>query len=209
MRGIAAPTLAALALISAGAWAVPDTRAAIENAAGGVATVFDGWRGGDPASAPGRPIRTGEAAPAYFDAGSWSRRHVREPRVIAEAGGYELYAYRERNGSIGFDLGDTGVGMGGFTPADFRRSTLHLLGPGAMATPDDDGQVPWFGIAAQSVTSVELLYRSGPPLRLEDVKGAFVLLVRPDRGPRDVIALDAEGRVVGRRSIAFAYEPKG
>lgn len=204
-RRLAAPALVVLAALAATTYAVPATRAAIDGATASVAEVFEGWFDDASAPSPGRALRAGETAPAYFESGSWSRHHIHAPRVIAEAGGYKLYAFRERNGRIGFDLGDTGVAAGGFTAAHFNDRSLYLLGPGAMKGTDSRGRVPWFGIAARSVVRIEVTYRIGPPLRVADVEGGFVLLVRPAREPRQVVAFDAEGEVVARKSIAYAY----
>jgi hypothetical protein len=59
------------------------------------------------------------------------------------------------------------------------------------------------GIAARSVSSVELTYESGPPLRISGVEGGFILLAEPGRGPIEVIALDADGKEIGRESIDY------
>src|SRR4051812_30163525 len=50
-RGLAAPGLAALALLATGLYSVPVTRAALEDAGGNVGGVFSGWLGGDSADA--------------------------------------------------------------------------------------------------------------------------------------------------------------
>ena len=70
-----------------------------------------------------------------------------------------------------------------------------------MQHADAEGHVPLFGIAARSVKSIELTYESGPPLRVDGVNGGFVLLAEPARGPREVVALDSRGEVVGRQSV--------
>jgi hypothetical protein len=123
--------------------------------------------------------------------------------VIAAAGGYKLFAYIQRSGSLGFDLGNTGFGMGGYTAHSFRDSALEVLGPGSMRYADADGHVPLFGISAAAVKSVELAYGSGPPLKVDSVDGGFVLLVEPGREPREVIAYDGEGEVLGRKAIGY------
>jgi hypothetical protein len=200
-RRFAVPGIAALALLFAGTYAVPATRAAIDDFTGNVADAFSGWMGGDSADAPGRPLGANEQAPDYFRDGSWAKEHINEPRVIAEAGGYKLFAYLESSGTVGFDLGDTGVGMGGYRASDFNGKALDVLGPSSMSHADAQGHVPLFGITARSVTSVELTYDSGPPLRVDGVDGGFVLLVEPGRGPREVDALDAQGDVLGSKTI--------
>ncbi len=202
-RRLALPAMAALALLIAVSYAVPGTRAAIEDTADDVAGSFSRWLGGDSASAPGVPLKAHREAPTYFHEGAWSRRHVHEPRVIAAAGGYKLFAYIERSGALGFDLGNTGVGMGGYTARNFRHSALEVLGPGSMQHADAHGHVPLFGISAQAVKSLQLVYDSGSPLEVSGIDGGFVLLVEPGRGPREVVAYGADGDVIGREAIGY------
>lgn len=189
--------LAVLALLGVALYSVPVTRAAIEDAGGSVASVFSGWSGGGRADAPGAPLRSGEAAPAYL----YDHHFARDPRVIAQAGGYKLFAYVDGSGGIGFDLGDTGVGMGFASVRDLGRAALQVLGPGAMQHADSKGHVPLFGLAARSVRSVELTYASGPPLVVDGVEGGFVLLADPSRGPREVVARNADGEEIGHQLV--------
>ncbi len=186
-RRVAAWALTAALLLVGGAYAVPPTRAALDDIAGS----FSDWISGDTEAGPGRPLGANEQAP------DWVRdpRFVGDPRVIAEADGYKLYAAVMRDGSVEFDLGNTGVGLG-FEPNGFEQRALYVLGPGSMANADEHGHVPLFGVTARSIRSVELTYESGPPLRLDRVDGGFVLLAEPDRAPREVIAFDAEGNEV-------------
>jgi hypothetical protein len=202
-RRLALPTIAALALLLTGLYAVPTTRAAIEDAANSVAGSFSGWLGGNSADAPGVPLKAHQEAPSYFHDGAWSRRHVHQPRVIAAAGGYKLFAYIESSGSLGFDLGNTGFGLGGYTARSFRDSALEVLGPGSMQHADAQGHVPLFGISAEAVKSVRLVYDSGPPLEVGGVDGGFVLLVEPGREPREVVAYDDGGDVLGRKAVGY------
>lgn len=193
--------LAALLLVAAAIWSVPTTRAALEGAGESVGGAFSGWLGGDAADAPGRPLRSDEPAPAeptptYL----YDHQSAKEPRVIAEAGGYKLYSYIGPSGGLNFLLGG-GFGLGFENIAELGKAPLHVLGPGARQHADAEGHVPLFGIAAESVKSIELTYESGPPLRVDGVKGGFVLLAEPARGPREVVALDSRGDVVGRQSV--------
>jgi hypothetical protein len=182
-----------LLLLGAGGYAAaPPIRAAIDDVAG----TFGGWLGGNDAAAPGRPLGAGDQAPSYFHGPGY-----RDPRVIAEAGGYKLYAVRTAGGGVDFDLGHTGVGLGEVSAGRFHDRTLIVLGPGAMQTADSHGHVPLFGITARSVRSVELTYESGPPLRLSPVNGAFVLLAEPDRRPHEIVARDASGGELGRTLV--------
>jgi hypothetical protein len=196
---LALQALAALVLLGAALYSVPPTRAAIEGAGESVGGVFSGWLGGDSAEAPGRPLEAGEKLPKYQE----YLHDTKEPRVIAEAGGYKLYSYIGSEGGLNFELGGTGVGLGYESAAELGDAPLHLLDPGARRHADAQGHVPVFGIATRSVSSVELTYESGPPLRVSGVEGGFVLLTEPSRGPIEVLALDADGKEVGRESIDY------
>lgn len=206
---VALAACAGAALLLVGAYAVPTTRAAIDAVAASVAEAFGGYQRGDDANAPGRSLRSDEQAPSYFD----DHHFARDPRVIAEAGGYRLYAYISPSGGLSFDLGDTGVGIGFEGTAELSKSELYVLGPGSMRRADKNGHVPLFGLAARPVKSVELVYGVGPPLRVDGVDGGFVLLTEPARRPREVLALDPDGQVIGRKSIAYIgwrqYLPAG
>jgi hypothetical protein len=187
-----APIAAALVVVLLGGYAAaPPVRAALDDIAGS----FSGWLGGS-GDAPGRPLSSGESAPGYFRDPAFTSA----PRVVAEAGGYRMFAARAAGGGIDFDLGETGVGIG-LTPGSFREHALLVLGPGAMQRADRRGHVPLFGVTARQVASVELTYRSGPPLRVDGVRGAFVLLAEPARSPREVVAVDAGGRELGRQLV--------
>lgn len=201
---LALQALAALALLGAALYSVPPTRAAIEGAGESVGGVFSGWLGGDRAEAPGRPLEAAEAErlPQGFEYLE-DPHDAKEPRVIAEAGGYELYSYIGSDGGLNFLMGGIGVGLGYPSAAELGDAPLHLLDPGARRHADAQGHVPLFGIAARSVSSVELTYESGPPLRVSGVEGGFILLAEPSRGPTAVIALEADGKEIGREPINY------
>jgi hypothetical protein len=192
--------LAALVLVAAGLWSVPATRAALEDAGSSVGGTFSGWVGGDSAEAPGRPLRTDETAAEPTPTYLYDPKAAKEPRVIAEADGYKLYSYIGSSGGLNFLLG-AGFGEGFESVAELGDAPLHVLGPGTLRHVDAEGHIPLYGIAARSVKSVELTYASGPPLRLDDIEGAYVLLAEPARGPQEVLALDADGKVLGHESV--------
>jgi hypothetical protein len=196
---LALQALAALVLLGAALYSVPPTRAAIEGTGESVGGVFSGWLGGDSAEAPGKPLDASEKLPEYME----YLHDSKEPRVLAEAGGYKLYSYIGSSGSLNFELGGIGVGMGYESAAKFGDAPVHLLDPGARPHADAQGHVPVFGIATRSVGSVELTYESGPPLRVSGVEGGFVLLAEPSRGPTEVVALDADGKEIGREPIDY------
>jgi hypothetical protein len=196
---LALQVLAALVLLGAALYSVPPTRAAIEGAGESVGGVFSGWLGGDHAEAPGKPLEAGEKLPEYQE----YLHDTKEPRVIAKAGRYKLYSYIGSAGGLNFELGGTGVGMGFESTAELGDAPLHLLDPGARHHADAQGHVPVFGIATRSVSSVELTYESGPPVRVSGVEGGFVLLTEPGRGPTEVVALGANGKEIGREPIDY------
>jgi hypothetical protein len=195
---------AVAALLLGGAYAVPTTRAAIDSVTGSIASTFGAYQRGGDAEAPGRPLGKDEAAPFYDR--TLLANH--DPRVIAEAGGYKLYAYISTGGSISFLLGETGVGMGYPSAFELSQGAIYVLGPGALAHADAQGQVPLFGIGATSVASVELEYASGPPLRLDGVDDGWVLLAEPAREPQAIVARDAAGNVLERKSVAYITWPQ-
>jgi hypothetical protein len=196
---LALQALAALVLLGAALYSAPPTRAAIEGAGESVGGVFSGWLGGDSAEAPGKPLEADEKLLEYQE----YLHDAKEPRVLAEAGRYKLYSYIGSAGGLNFELGGTGVGMGYESAAELGDAPLHLLDPGARRHTDAQGRVPVFGIATRSVSSVELTYESGPPLQVSGVDGGFVLLAEPGRGPTEVVALDADGKEIGRESIDY------
>ena len=201
---LALQALAALAILGAALYSVPSTRAAIEGAGESVGGVFSGWLGGDSAEAPGRPLQANEAErlPGGFEY-LLDPNDAKDPRVIAEAGGYELYSYISPSGSLSFLFGGIGFGMGYPSAGELGDAPFHLLDPGPRRHPDAQGHVPVWGIAARSVASVELTYESGPPLRVSGVDGGFVLLAEPGRGPTEVVAFDADGKEIGREPIDY------
>ena len=196
---LALQALAALALLGAALYSVPVTRAAIEGTGESVGGVFSGWLGGDSAEAPGKPLEAGEKLPEYME----YLHDSKEPQVLAEAGGYKLFSYIGSGGSLNFLFGGIGVGFGNESVAGLGDAPLHLLDPGARPHADAQGHVPVWGIAARSVRSVELTYESGLALRVSGVEGGFVLLAEPNRGPIEVIALDAGEKEIGREPIDY------
>jgi hypothetical protein len=202
---LALQALAALLVLAAALYSVPPTRAAIEGAGESVGGVFSGWLGGDSAEAPGRPLEAaeGEKLPEYLGY-LYEPTQARDPRVIAEAGGYKLFSYISPSGSLSFILGETGFGLGFESARELGDAPLHIFGSGkTWRHPDAQGHVPVFGVAARSVTGLELTYESGPPLKVSGVEGGFVLLAEPSRGPIEVVALGADGKELGSESIDY------
>jgi hypothetical protein len=139
----------ALLLAVGGAYAVPPTRAAIDD----LTASFAGWVAGDDEQAPGTPLAPGNDAPDW----------VREQggRLIAEQNGVELYVTRvdtaERGTLLNFTMGD-GVAIGG-TIDDWRErfddQAVVVLGAANFGSLrdmlDERGRFPLLGVTARSV----------------------------------------------------------
>ncbi len=199
-RSVLAIGLSVLALVAAGAFAVPPTRAAIED----IASSFAGWIAGDEEQAPGRARRPEDDVPYWFRAGG-------NTRVVAKADGVVLYArfvQSEDRPQIEFGLGeDLGVIVGDSAEGWRRRFEQHavvVLGPalfGPQDQLDDRGRFPLLGVTARSVKRLELRYMDGPSLIQRHVDGGFVLIADAWRKPRDLVAYDAAGRVLERSDV--------
>jgi hypothetical protein len=185
-----APKLAiaagAAVVLATGTYAVPPTRAAIDD----VYSAISGWAGGDEGGAPGRPLAPGDDAPA------WVRDSGGEKRLVAENGDKRLYAIYDHEGKVSVALDDS-VGITS-SVADWRRQLaehkLVLLGPGG----DIDAQArrALYGLTSRSVTRVELRYDTGAPSVQEGLDGGFVLLADARRSPRTIVAYDRAGAEV-------------
>ena len=196
----AVPALGAtVVLLGVGGYAAaPPIRAAVD----GVTGTFSDWLTGNKDTVPGRPLAPGEAAPDYL----FDPNFGGHPHVLAQAGGYKLFVGRAHDGELEVDLGGKGVGMGFPAGERFGTQPLFVLGPG-LPHADAHGHVPLFGLTGRAVESVELRYESGPPLRVEELRGGFVLLAEPRRGPREVVAFDASGAEVGHALVDHSPHP--
>lgn len=182
---------AIVVLASGGAYAVPTTRAAIDDLTG----AFAGWVAGEDDDAPGRALRPEDDAPPW----------VREQggRRIAETDGIGLYVTRNRLPSgetvLNFAL-DEGVGIGATIEGWRERFDQHavvVLGPTPVEQGeifDQRGRFPLLGVTARSVDRVELEYASGAPLVDTGVNGGFVLMVDGWRALERIVTYDADGQ---------------
>ncbi len=179
--------LATLAAV-AGLMFVPAVRAGVADLADGFAGYFSG---GNSADAPGRALTGSDQLPRWLTSGGRT-----DQRLIAEAGGHQLLIVRQRNGEITFSLGNA-VGITDSTRGwtrQFADSSAVILGPGPRL--DANGVVPFYGLTAGAVASIEIRYERGPPSPAESDQGGFVALVEPGRSPVELAALDANGGVV-------------
>lgn len=193
-----ATALSAVALIGAGGYAVPVTRAAMED----LTSSFASWVDGQSDQAPGRALRPRDDAPDWVrDEGG---------RLIAEREGVRLYVSRAtsaRGTLLRFTLGDGSVVFD--TIAGWRQRFDHhavvVLGstPIAAGTPvDEQGRFAILGVTAASVTHVKLRYARGPSLDQDGVDGGFVLLADAERGPRELIAYNSTGQELERTDVS-------
>jgi hypothetical protein len=125
------------ALTIAGAtYAVPATRAAVDDAYG----TLSGWVSGDDGAAPGRAVAPGEGVP------SWVAAEDGQKRVLATAGGEKLVAIRQGD-KLTFAL--AGFGMAG-TIEGLRQSLsghrIMLVGPGRFIPNGRHDLRPLFGL---------------------------------------------------------------
>lgn len=191
-RGVTV-VLASLMLGSTAAYAVPVTRDAIDDAF----STFAGYLSGEESpESPGRAVSADDDAPDWIQGGSGRR-------LIAENGGYRLYAVHESGGNIGFALGEN-VGISDTADGWRRQLESHplvILGPGGETR--DSGSVPLFGLTASSVDHVELRYKTGDPSRADELTGGFVLLADPARQPERVIAYDVEEHALERVDVGY------
>ena len=187
-----------LALLAGGAYAVPPTRAAIED----ITSDFAGWVAGDEAQAPGRALRPDDDAP------DWVRSTG--GRLITKKAGVSLYVTRTQtvNGTYlnfvlgkGFSVGDTIDGW----RDELEDHAVIALGPtpfGQRNELDESGRFPLLAVTARSVEWVELHYTQGPPLVETGVDGGVVLIADAWRPLRELVAYDAAGRELDRVDVS-------
>jgi hypothetical protein len=197
-RALAVAT-SVLILLAGGAYAVPPTRAAIDD----LTSTFAGWVASDEGPAPGRALRPDDDMPDWVT----NRADV---RVIAEAAGVKLYVTREeteeRGTQLSFWLGE-GLGMSDSVDGWRERLDQHtvvvlgaaLFGPQDVL--DEHGRFPLLGVTTRSVKQVELRYTEGPPLIENSVDGGFVLIADAWRRLRELVAYDAAGRELERADL--------
>jgi hypothetical protein len=198
-RHALAVAVASVVLLAGGAYAVPPTRAAIDD----IASSFAGWVADDDEDAPGRALRPEDEAPDWVSEGGG--------RVIAETAGVKLYVTRvgteERGTLLSFSLGN-GAGLSGNIEdwrERFQEHAVVVLGPapfGPQDFIDEQGQFPLMGVTARSVKRVELHYSEGPPDSAAGIAGGFVLIADASRPLRQLGAYDAAGRELERVDVS-------
>jgi hypothetical protein len=193
--------LLAAALVGASLYAVPGTRAAVED----LTATFAGWIEGNDEDAPGTALRPDDDAPG------WVRESNGATRLIAKTDGTGLYATRSVSPSgetlLNFSLGKDSTVVGDTVAGWRKRFDEHavvVLGPAHTARGeelDDQGRFPLLGVTARSVDRVELRYATGPALVARNLDGGFVLLADSSRAIEDIVAYDAGGHELERTTV--------
>jgi hypothetical protein len=184
-------------LLIGGTYSVPATRAAV----GGITESFASWVSGESDEAPGHALGSGD------DVRSWPRADG-ETRLIAKTEGVGLYVRRSdspKGPRLTFGLGE-GVPLAVSGSLNSWRESLGDRGVVVFGTApvgrrdfiDERGRVPLLGLTTRDVKQVELRYSEGLPSVGDTGDGGFVLFADAWRPPRELIAYDASGRVVGR-----------
>jgi hypothetical protein len=196
-----AVALSVLVLLGAAAYAVPPTRAALDNLTG----TFAGWLAGDESAAPGRAVRPEDEAPDW----------VREDggRVIVAKHGVELYVIRsqtEEGTYLRFALGNA-IAIGNTIDGwrgEFEKHAAIVLGPTPFESLgqgwlDERGRFALLGVTARSVERVELRYEHGPPLVETGLDGGFILLADAGRRLHELVAYDQAGQELERVDLGY------
>jgi hypothetical protein len=194
--GRLAAAVGVVVAIAGGTYAVPATRAAVDDVYG----AFSDWVSGDEGAAPGRAVAPGEDVP------SWVAAEDGEKRVLAQAGGEKLVAIRHGD-KLTLALaafGESGSIEGWRRWFSGRR--IRLVGPGSFIRNGRHDRRPLFGLVSASVERIRFNYADGGPSVSEDhLAGAFGIVIETDRRPSSVTGYDQAGDLVAR--LDFTADP--
>jgi len=195
-RGIIGPfVVAGVLAVAAGTYAVPATRAAVDDVYGALAD----WIAPGNRAAPGRAVDPGEALP------DWVTAEDGEKRVLAEAAGEKLIAIR-RGDRITFALNNYGLSG---TIEDLRASLegqkIVVIGPGDWVADGRHDLRPLFGVLTSSVKRIRFDYADGgTPISRSGLDGAFALVVESNRRPGSLTGYDQDGKPIARVDLMSA-----
>jgi hypothetical protein len=188
--------LGVIVAVAGGAYAVPVTRAAVDDVSG----TLSSWFSGDETAAPGRPVSAREDVP------SWVATEDGEKRVLAQAGGEKLVAIRQ-----GDKLTLALAGFGETDSVDgwrrrFAGQRITLVAPGRFLPNGRHDLRPLFGLLSSTVTRIHFNYADdGPPVSEDHLAGAFGIVIETNRRPSSVTAYDQAGNLVAR--LDFTADP--
>jgi hypothetical protein len=189
--------LGVIVAVAGSTYAVPVTRAAVDDVYG----TLSSWISGDETAAPGRPVSAGEDVP------SWVAAEDGEKRVLAQAGGEKLVAVRQ-----GDKLTLALAGFGETATVDrwsrqFAGRRIRLVGPGRFLPNGRHDLRPLFGLVSSTVTRIQFNYAdSGAPASEDDLTGAFGIVIETDRRPSSLTGYDQAGNLVAR--VDFIADPR-
>lgn len=190
----AAVAVALIVLLGAGVYAVPATRAAIDD----ITSSLAGWVEGDEERAPGRALDPADNAP------DWLR--TEETRVIAKVRDMPLTVSRtetQQGVQLEFWAGKA-VGLGDSVEgwrSRFDNHAVVILGPTPVGRTNCD-EFALFGVTAGSVAAMALTYASGEPTRAEGLDGGFAVIADAHRPLDEVIVYDEAGRELEREDAS-------
>jgi hypothetical protein len=192
-----AAAIGAAITIAGGAYAVPATRAAVDDVYGALSN----WVSGDAGSAPGRPVVSTEDVP------SWVATENGQKRVLAAADGQKLFAIRQGD-KVTFalaDFGTTATIEGWRTSIDGQK--IVQIGPGQFLPNGRHDLRPLFGLVAASVKRIQFNYADGgPPVSQAGLDGAFAVTIEAGRRPGSLTGYDETDHLIAR--VAYSSDPR-
>jgi hypothetical protein len=186
---------ALVVLLGAGVYAVPATRAAIDD----ITSSLGSWVAGDEEAAPGRALRPEDDAPDWLG--------TEDTRLIAKVRDLPLYVSRtdvRGEEGLGFSAGNAfGIwdSVEGWR-SQFDNHAVMILGPSPVSRTSCD-EFALFGVTAGSVAGMALTYASGEPTRAEDLDGGFAVIADAHRPLDEVIVYDEAGRELERADASY------
>jgi hypothetical protein len=189
-------SLGVIVAVAGGAYAVPVTRAAVDDVYG----TLSSWISGDETAAPGRPVSAGEDVP------SWVAAEDGEKRVLAQAAGEKLVAIRQGDeltlALAGFGETDTVDGW----RRQFAGQRIRLVGPGRFLPNGRHDLRSLFGLVSSTVTRIQFNYADdGAPVAEAHLTGAFGIVIEANRRPSSLTGYDQAGNLVAR--LHFTADP--
>jgi len=173
-----AAVAAALLAIAGATYAVPTTRAAVDDAYDSLTS----WVSGSDSPPPGRKVRADDVLPP------WVQSEEGDKRVLAQAGNEKLVAIR-RGDQLTLALDDFGESASlDQLRKDLTGRRIVLVGPGRFIPDGRHDRRPLFGVAATTVHRVQFNYADGGPSdSANDLNGAFGLIIDTNRRPSSAL----------------------
>ena len=191
-----AVAIAVIVLLGAGVYAVPATRAAIDD----ITSSLAGWVEGDEEAAPGRALGPEDDAP------DWIRTD--DTRLIAKVRDLPLYVSRieDHNGVDGLRLQCRqrvrDRGQRGWLALPVRRPRRADPRPEPRRARTELRRIRPVGGHRRLGRRMALTYASGEPTRAEGLDGGFAVIADAHRRLDEVIVYDEAGRELERTDVS-------